>query len=136
MSFLGVKVILFLVIPLIIKEKSNASALRSMRHDFINAFARLSQGFYLIIRFVLRFGFIVYSFLYQSFNDIRVMLFLYFVPSLNLSFRIRNILEPNCYVIEARQKYKRKQHNKQRYNNIINNDTTTSTTLHDSILSL
>ena len=27
MSFLGVKVILFLVIPLIIKEKSNASAL-------------------------------------------------------------------------------------------------------------
>ena len=28
MSFLGVKVILFLVIPLIIKEKSNASALR------------------------------------------------------------------------------------------------------------
>ena len=30
MSFLGVKVILFLVIPLIIKEKSNASALRSL----------------------------------------------------------------------------------------------------------
>ena len=29
MSFLGVKVILFLVIPLIIKEKSNASALLS-----------------------------------------------------------------------------------------------------------
>ena len=29
MSFLGVKVILFLVIPLIIKEKSNASALVS-----------------------------------------------------------------------------------------------------------
>ena len=29
MSFLGVKVILFLVIPLIIKEKSNASALAS-----------------------------------------------------------------------------------------------------------
>ena len=29
MSFLGVKVILFLVIPLIIKEKSNASALTS-----------------------------------------------------------------------------------------------------------
>ena len=28
MSFLGVKVILFLVIPLIIKEKSNASALK------------------------------------------------------------------------------------------------------------
>ena len=28
MSFLGVKVILFLVIPLIIKEKSNASALQ------------------------------------------------------------------------------------------------------------
>ena len=31
MSFLGVKVILFLVIPLIIKEKSNASALRNGR---------------------------------------------------------------------------------------------------------
>ena len=31
MSFLGVKVILFLVIPLIIKEKSNASALKPMR---------------------------------------------------------------------------------------------------------
>jgi hypothetical protein len=30
MSFLGVKVILFLVIPLIIKEKSNASALRPL----------------------------------------------------------------------------------------------------------
>ena len=30
MSFLGVKVILFLVIPLIIKEKSNASALRTV----------------------------------------------------------------------------------------------------------
>ena len=29
MSFLGVKVILFLVIPLIINEKSNASALAS-----------------------------------------------------------------------------------------------------------
>ena len=29
MSFLGVKVILFLVIPLIIKEKSNASALKN-----------------------------------------------------------------------------------------------------------
>ena len=38
MSFLGVKVILFWVIPLIIKEKSNASALRSMRDDFINDF--------------------------------------------------------------------------------------------------
>ena len=31
MSFLGVKVILFLVIPLIIKEKSNASALKALR---------------------------------------------------------------------------------------------------------
>ena len=31
MSFLGVKVILFLVIPLIIKEKSNASALKPLR---------------------------------------------------------------------------------------------------------
>ena len=31
MSFLGVKVILFLVIPLIIKEKSNASALKTLR---------------------------------------------------------------------------------------------------------
>ena len=30
MSFLGVKVILFWVIPLIIKEKSNASALESL----------------------------------------------------------------------------------------------------------
>ena len=30
MSFLGVKVILFLVIPLIIKEKSNASALNNV----------------------------------------------------------------------------------------------------------
>ena len=30
MSFLGVKVILFWVIPLIIKEKSNASALRTV----------------------------------------------------------------------------------------------------------
>ena len=30
MSFLGVKVILFLVIPLIIKEKSNASALKTL----------------------------------------------------------------------------------------------------------
>ena len=30
MSFLGVKVILFLVIPLIIKEKSNASALATV----------------------------------------------------------------------------------------------------------
>ena len=30
MSFLGVKVILFFVIPLIIKEKSNASALRTV----------------------------------------------------------------------------------------------------------
>ena len=63
MSFLGVKVILFLVIPLIIKEKSNASALhrpllvfitvvarvhdgryehveRSMRHDFLNGFMK------------------------------------------------------------------------------------------------
>ena len=30
MSFLGVKVILFLVIPLIIKEKSNASALETL----------------------------------------------------------------------------------------------------------
>ena len=49
MSFLGVKVILFLVIPLIIKEKSNASALRSMRHDFLNAFARFFQCFRLII---------------------------------------------------------------------------------------
>ena len=55
MSFLGVKVILFLVIPLIIKEKSNASALvttvtntcidryehayRPLRDDFLNAFA-------------------------------------------------------------------------------------------------
>ena len=34
MSFLGVKVILFLVIPLIIKEKSNASALRPLRDNF------------------------------------------------------------------------------------------------------
>ena len=33
MSFLGVKVILFLVIPLIIKEKSNASALRGSWHE-------------------------------------------------------------------------------------------------------
>ena len=63
MSFLGVKVILFWVIPLIIKEKSNASALhrpfsmfitvvvnmsidrspcsqRSMRHDFQMGFTR------------------------------------------------------------------------------------------------
>ena len=40
MSFLGVKVILFWVIPLIIKEKSNASALRSMRHDFLNGFMK------------------------------------------------------------------------------------------------
>ena len=56
MSFLGVKVILFLVIPLIIKEKSNASALRtvvarvyidrheheqrSMQHDLLQTFAR------------------------------------------------------------------------------------------------
>ena len=40
MSFLGVKVILFLVIPLIIKEKSNASALRSIRDDFFKAFAQ------------------------------------------------------------------------------------------------
>ena len=47
MSFLGVKVILFLVIPLIIKEKSNASALdryehveRSIRDNFLKAFAR------------------------------------------------------------------------------------------------
>ena len=56
MSFLGVKVILFWVIPLIIKEKSNASALkrkvmrrpcdryehayRPLRDDFLNAFAR------------------------------------------------------------------------------------------------
>ena len=45
MSFLGVKVILFLVIPLIIKEKSNASALRSIRDKFLNGFARFSQGF-------------------------------------------------------------------------------------------
>ena len=61
MSFLGVKVILFLVIPLIIKEKSNASALRtvdtrvyidryehverSMRHDFLNGFTRFLNGF-------------------------------------------------------------------------------------------
>ena len=34
MSFLGVKVILFWVIPLIIKEKSNASALRPLQDDF------------------------------------------------------------------------------------------------------
>ena len=34
MSFLGVKVILFLVIPLIIKEKSNASALGPFRPIF------------------------------------------------------------------------------------------------------
>ena len=46
MSFLGVKVILFLVIPLIIKEKSNASALRSMRHDFLNVFTQLKQYVY------------------------------------------------------------------------------------------
>ena len=61
MSFLGVKVILFWVIPLIIKEKSNASALastvvntsndryeheqRSMRHDFLNAFPRFLTCF-------------------------------------------------------------------------------------------
>ena len=40
MSFLGVKVILFLVIPLIIKEKSNASALSRLSPDFLKAFAR------------------------------------------------------------------------------------------------
>ena len=59
MSFLGVKVILFLVIPLIIKEKSNASALastvmntsndryehgeRSMRHDCMYVFYKIKQ---------------------------------------------------------------------------------------------
>ena len=63
MSFLGVKVILFLVIPLIIKEKSNASALRtvdarvhtdryeheqrSVRDDFLKAFVEKSQYFQL-----------------------------------------------------------------------------------------
>ena len=40
MSFLGVKVILFLVIPLIIKEKSNASALRSIRDNLLLDFAQ------------------------------------------------------------------------------------------------
>ena len=45
MSFLGVKVILFLVIPLIIKEKSNASALRSIRDNFLKAFARFFNAF-------------------------------------------------------------------------------------------
>ena len=56
MSFLGVKVILFLEIPLIIKEKSNASALRPLRDnismlspDFINAFAQFYHYFYRII---------------------------------------------------------------------------------------
>ena len=43
MSFLGVKVILFLVIPLIIKEKSNASALRR----FCLIFALFSLNFHL-----------------------------------------------------------------------------------------
>ena len=40
MSFLGVKVILFLVIPLIINEKSNASALRSIRDNLLLGFAK------------------------------------------------------------------------------------------------
>ena len=60
MSFLGVKVILFLVIPLIINEKSNASALRSIRDnfqavlsDFLKAFTRFSQGYPPIKRVVL-----------------------------------------------------------------------------------
>ena len=50
MSFLGVKVILFLVIPLIIKEKSNASALRSMRDDFLKGFRQCYARFCLIFR--------------------------------------------------------------------------------------
>ena len=69
MSFLGVKVILFLVIPLIIKEKSNASALgtvdahvhidryehveRSIRDNFLKGFARFFRGFHLIFSWVL-----------------------------------------------------------------------------------
>ena len=52
MSFLGVKVILFLVIPLIIKEKSNASALRPF-HVFITVdVRRLSAGFHPIFSLI------------------------------------------------------------------------------------
>ena len=41
MSFLGVKVILFWVIPLIIKEKSNASALRIDRYEHVERSMRM-----------------------------------------------------------------------------------------------
>ena len=50
MSFLGVKVILFWVIPLIIKEKSNASALRSMLVFITVDVRQLSHGFHPIIK--------------------------------------------------------------------------------------
>ena len=45
MSFLGVKVILFLVIPLIIKEKSNASALSWVLPDLHLAFTKFIPCF-------------------------------------------------------------------------------------------
>ncbi len=45
MSFLGVKVILFLVIPLIIKEKSNASALSMLSPDKKIGFKHFSPYF-------------------------------------------------------------------------------------------
>ena len=53
MSFLGVKVILFLVIPLIIKEKSNASALRSLLVFTTVGVRRLVRGFYATMRWAL-----------------------------------------------------------------------------------
>ena len=77
MSFLGVKVILFLVIPLIIKEKSNASALTpTVLHAYNGRYEheqrpfsmfitvdvrRLSQGFRPIFSLVLPHGLLGFS---------------------------------------------------------------------------
>ena len=102
---------------------------RSMWDDFLNAFARLSQGFRSMVCFVLCCGFIVYSFLYQWFNIVVVKSFLYFVRSLKLRFSNKQYFGAKLIGDAGKTK-------NIKGNNIINNDRTTSTTLYYSILSL
>ena len=92
-----------------------------MRHDFLNAFARLSQGFRSMVCFVLCCSFIVYGFLYQWFNIVVVKSFLYLVRSFNLKFSNNRYFAAKLIGDGGKtKKYERKQHYKQQKNNINN----------------
>ena len=102
---------------------------RSVWDDFLNAFARLSQGFRSMVCFVLCCSFILYGFLYQWLNIVVVKWFLYFVRSFNLRFLNKRYFAAKLLGDGGKTK-------NIKGNNIINNDRTTSTTLYYSILSL